>query len=201
MFERFTPTSRRIVVLAQEEARMLNHNYIGTEHLLLGILHDGKNSAAQTLNRRGADIEAVRTAVQDIIGLGQSEQSGHIPFTPRAREALNQAVKEALELGHSVTEDHLLLGTMLAGETTGVASKALAQLGIQAEDIAVDVKTRLTAEGHTDEEAGTPVFEALSAFQRTLGADLDVPYPALKAAMTEALRAAQAAAVGLTRAA
>ena len=88
MFERFTDRARRVVVLAQEEARMLNHNYIGTEHLLLGLIHEGEGIAAKALESMGVTLSAVREQVQDIIGPGQQAPSGHIPFTPRAKKVL-----------------------------------------------------------------------------------------------------------------
>ena len=137
-----------------------------------------------------------------MIGRGQSEPTGHIPFTPRAREGLEQSLQAALALEHSsITEDHILFGTMQAGGSGGVAAKALKQLGVQAEEIAEAVKAHLAAEGPAEDEEGDPVTAALEAFQQTIGGTLDVPYPELKAAMHEALRAAQAAAAGLTRAA
>src|ERR1700750_2526670 len=88
MFERFTDRARRVVVLAQEEARMLNHNYIGTEHILLGLIHEGEGVAAKALESLGISLEAVRQQVEVIIGQGQQAPSGHIPFTPRAKKVL-----------------------------------------------------------------------------------------------------------------
>ncbi len=88
MFERFTDRARRVVVLAQEEARMLNHNYIGTEHILLGLIHEGEGVAAKALESLGISLEAVRQQVEEIIGQGQQAPSGHIPFTPRAKKVL-----------------------------------------------------------------------------------------------------------------
>lgn len=200
MFEKFSPTARRVVVLAQEEARMLNHNYIGTEHVLLGALHNGTGPGMKILQDLGVDVESARAAVVEIIGHGSSAPAGHIPFTPRAREVLEQAMKEALALeSGSITEDHILLGTLRGASRGSVAAKVLEQLGASAATVAEQLETRLKDPNPTEEDTGTPAAEALAAFQRTLGIELDLPYPVLKAAMTEALRAAQLAAVGMTR--
>ena len=101
MFERFTDRARRVVVLAQEEARMLNHNYIGTEHILLGLIHEGDGIAAKALESLGISLEAVRAQVEEIIGQGQQAPSGHIPFTPRAKKVLELSLREANQLGHN----------------------------------------------------------------------------------------------------
>ena len=101
MFERFTDRARQVVVLAQEEARMLNHNYVGTEHILLGLIHEGEGVAAKTLESLGITLETVRQQVEEIIGRGQQAPSGHIPFTPRAEKVLKLALPEALQLGHN----------------------------------------------------------------------------------------------------
>jgi ATP-dependent Clp protease ATP-binding subunit ClpC len=128
MFERFTDRARRVVVLAQEEARMLDHNYIGTEHLLLGLVHEGEGVAAQALAGMGIQLEAVRWQVEQIIGHGQATSSGHIPFTPRAKKVLELALREALQLGHNyIGTEHILLGLVREGE--GVAAQALQKLG------------------------------------------------------------------------
>jgi ATP-dependent Clp protease ATP-binding subunit ClpC len=111
MFERFTDRARRVVVLAQEEARMLNHNYIGTEHILLGLIHEGEGVAAKALESLGISLDAVREQVQEIIGQGQQAPSGHIPFTPRAKKVLELSLREALQLGHNyIGTEHILLG-------------------------------------------------------------------------------------------
>src|SRR5688572_11024712 len=111
VFERFTDRARRVVVLAQEEARLLNHNYIGTEHVLLGMLAEGEGIAARVLESRNISREAARTRVEEIVGQGSSSPSGHIPFTPRAKKALEHALREALQLGdHFIGTEHLLLG-------------------------------------------------------------------------------------------
>ncbi len=128
MFERFTDRARRVVVLAQEEARMLNHNYIGTEHILLGLIHEGEGVAAKALESMGISLEGVRAQVEEIIGQGQQAPSGHIPFTPRAKKVLELSLREALQLGHNyIGTEHILLGLIREGE--GVAAQVLVKLG------------------------------------------------------------------------
>ncbi|MDR0945376.1 MAG: ATP-dependent Clp protease ATP-binding subunit [Bifidobacteriaceae bacterium] len=129
MFERFTDRARRVIVLAQEEARLLNHNYLGTEHILLGLIHEGEGVAAKALESMGISLEAVRAQVQDIIGEGQQAPSGsHIPFTPRAKKVLELTLREALQLGHNyIGTEHILLGLIREGE--GVAAQVLVKLG------------------------------------------------------------------------
>jgi ATP-dependent Clp protease ATP-binding subunit ClpA len=128
MFERFTDRARRVVVLAQEEARLLNHNYIGTEHILLGLLHEGRGVAASALQSLGISLEAVRQQVEGIIGRGQQAPSGHITFTPRAKKVLELSLREAQQLGHDyIGTEHILLGLIREGE--GVAAQVLVRLG------------------------------------------------------------------------
>src|SRR4051812_13196961 len=128
MFERFTDRARRVVVLAQEEARMLNHNYIGTEHILLGLIHEGEGVAAKALESLGISLEGVRQQVEEIIGQGQQAPSGHIPFTPRAKKVLELSLREALQLGHNyIGTEHILLGLIREGE--GVGAQVLVKLG------------------------------------------------------------------------
>src|SRR5256884_49671 len=128
MFERFTDRARRVVVLAQEEARMLNHNYIGTEHILLGLIHEGEGVAAKALESLGISLDAVRGQVEEIIGQGQAAPTGHIPFTPRAKKVLELSLREALQLGHNyIGTEHILLGLIREGE--GVAAQVLQKLG------------------------------------------------------------------------
>ncbi|BDS49596.1 ATP-dependent Clp protease ATP-binding subunit [Rhodoluna sp. KAS3] len=128
MFEKFTDKARRVVVLAQEEAKLLNHNYIGTEHILLGLIHEGEGVAAKALESLGINLDSVREQVQEIIGQGQQAPSGHIPFTPRAKKVLELSLREALQLGHSyIGTEHLLLGLIREGE--GVAAQVLTKLG------------------------------------------------------------------------
>jgi ATP-dependent Clp protease ATP-binding subunit ClpC len=128
VFERFTDRARRVVVLAQEEARLLNHNYIGTEHILLGLIHEGEGVAAKALESLGISLEAVRNQVEEIIGQGGTSPSGHIPFTPRAKKVLELSLREALQLGHNyIGTEHILLGLIREGE--GVAAQVLVKLG------------------------------------------------------------------------
>ena len=128
MFERFTDRARRVVVLAQEEARLLNHNYIGTEHILLGLIHEGEGVAAKALESLNISLEAVRQQVEEIIGQGQAAPTGHIPFTPRAKKVLELSLREALQLGHNyIGTEHILLGLIREGE--GVAAQVLQKLG------------------------------------------------------------------------
>jgi ATP-dependent Clp protease ATP-binding subunit ClpA len=128
MFERFTDRARRVVVLAQEEARLLNHNYIGTEHILLGLIHEGEGVAARALESLGISAAVVRAKVQAIIGEGGGAPSGHIPFTPRAKKVLELSLREALTLGHNyIGTEHILLGLIREGE--GVGAQVLITLG------------------------------------------------------------------------
>ena len=130
MFERFTDRARRVVVLAQEEARLLNHNYIGTEHILLGLIHEGEGVAARALESMEIDLESVRSQVVEIIGQGSQAPSGHIPFTPRAKKVLELSLREALQLGHNyIGTEHILLGLIREGE--GVAAQVLVKLGAE----------------------------------------------------------------------
>jgi ATP-dependent Clp protease ATP-binding subunit ClpC len=128
MFERFTDRAKRAVVLAQEEARVLNHNYIGTEHLLLGLIQEGDGVAAQSVAALGVSLDDVRRQVTELIGQGGQEPGGHIPFTPRAKKVLELALREALQLGHTyIGTEHILLGLVREGE--GVAAQVLIRLG------------------------------------------------------------------------
>ena len=132
MFQRFSDSARRVVVLAQEEARKINHNYIGTEHLLLGLIQEGEGIAAKALEAMHVELDAVRSQVVEIIGLGSTPPSGHIPFTPRAKKVLELSLREALQLGHNyIGTEHILLGLIREGE--GVAAKVLVKLGVDLE--------------------------------------------------------------------
>jgi ATP-dependent Clp protease ATP-binding subunit ClpC len=151
MFERFTDRARRVVVLAQEEARMLNHNYIGTEHLLLGLIHEGEGVAARALESLGISLEAVRQQVEEIIGRGEQALSGHIPFTPRAKKVLELASREARQLGHRyIGTEHILLGLIREGE--GVAAQVLVKLGADLNRVRQQVIQLL--HGHQGKEPG-----------------------------------------------
>ena len=128
MFERFTDRARSVVVLAQEEARLLNHDYIGTEHILLGLIHEGEGVAARALESLGISLEAVRQQVREVVGQGERAPSGHVPFTPRAKKVLELSLREAKRLGHNyIGTEHILLGLVREGE--GVGAQVLVNLG------------------------------------------------------------------------
>ncbi|HEX4790241.1 MAG TPA: Clp protease N-terminal domain-containing protein, partial [Actinospica sp.] len=157
MFERFTDRARRVVVLAQEEARMLNHNYIGTEHILLGLIHEGEGVAAKALESLNISLEAVRQQVEEIIGQGQQAPSGHIPFTPRAKKVLELSLREALQLGHNyIGTEHILLGLIREGE--GVAAQVLVKLGADLNRVRQQVIQLLSGYqgGKAEATAGAP---------------------------------------------
>jgi ATP-dependent Clp protease ATP-binding subunit ClpA len=195
MFERFTDRARRVVVLAQDEARMLNHNYIGTEHVLLGLLHEGDGVAAKALESLGISLEAVRQQVEEIIGQGQQAPSGHIPFTPRAKKVLELSLREALQLGHDyIGTEHILLGLIREGE--GVAAQVLVRLGADLNRVRQQVKQTLhTGQGEAAEAVPLrgpvvreiwlgeiqstlrSIAERLTAIERHLGM-MDRPAPA-----------------------
>ncbi|QOC94227.1 ATP-dependent Clp protease ATP-binding subunit [Micromonospora craniellae] len=160
MFERFTDRARRVVVLAQEEARMLNHNYIGTEHILLGLIHEGEGVAAKALESLGISLEGVRQQVEEIIGQGQQAPSGHIPFTPRAKKVLELSLREALQLGHNyIGTEHILLGLIREGE--GVAAQVLVKLGADLNRVRQQVIQLLSGyQGKEPAAAGTAPGEA-----------------------------------------
>ncbi len=178
MFERFTKRARRVVVLAQEEARMLNHSYIGTEHLLLGLLHEGTGVAATALTSLGISLQAARREVEAIIGRGQEPPSGHVPFTPRAKKVLELSLREALQLGHNyIGTEHLLLGLIQEGD--GVAAQVLVKLGADLNRVRQQVIELLP--GHQDwDDADAPsqadlLNRRLAAIERWVGMrpDLD----------------------------
>jgi ATP-dependent Clp protease ATP-binding subunit ClpC len=133
MFERFTDRARRVVVLAQEEARMLNHDHIGTEHILLGLIHEGEGVACRALRSLGVSLEAVRGRVQETVGEGTSAPTGHITFTPRAKKVLELSLKECQQLGHHyIGTEHILLGLIREG---GVGAKTLNAMGISLDGV------------------------------------------------------------------
>jgi ATP-dependent Clp protease ATP-binding subunit ClpC len=159
LFERFTDRARRVVVLAQEEARLLNHNYIGTEHILLGLIHEGEGVAARALESMGISLESVRSQVVEIIGQGAQAPSGHIPFTPRAKKVLELSLREALQLGHNyIGTEHILLGLIREGE--GVAAQVLQKLGAELHKVRQTVIQLLSGaqsdEPSSSESSGSP---------------------------------------------
>ncbi|MGH2687757.1 MAG: Clp protease N-terminal domain-containing protein, partial [Actinomycetota bacterium] len=156
MFERFTDRARRVVVLAQEEARLLNHNYIGTEHILLGLISEGEGVAAKALESLGVSLDSVRSQVEEIIGTGSSSPQGHIPFTPRAKKVLELSLREALQLGHNyIGTEHILLGLIREGE--GVAAQVLQKLGADLSRVRQQVIQLLSGYGPSQEKpSGEP---------------------------------------------
>ncbi|MGQ0669081.1 MAG: ATP-dependent Clp protease ATP-binding subunit [Actinomycetota bacterium] len=173
MFERFTDRARRVVVLAQEEARMLNHNYIGTEHILLGLIHEGEGVAAKALESLNISLGAVREQVEQIIGQGQAAPTGHIPFTPRAKKVLELSLREALQLGHNyIGTEHILLGLIREGE--GVAAQVLQKLGADLNRVRQTVIQLLSgytggkSEGQPGEQGGPQGSMVLDQFGRNL---------------------------------
>ncbi|GAA3094955.1 hypothetical protein GCM10020001_008590 [Nonomuraea salmonea] len=142
MFERFTDRARRVVVLAQEEARMMNHNYIGTEHILLGLIHEREGLASLVLDGCGVQLERVRAFVEREVGHGDKPPGGHIPFTPRAKKVLELSLREALQLRHNyIGTEHILLGLIREGE--GPAAQALADAGADLTDVRQRVLNRV----------------------------------------------------------
>lgn len=153
MFERFTDRARRVVVLAQEESRLLSHNYIGSEHLLLGLLAEQEGVAARALESLNVTLTAAREQVEEIIGPGQQTPHGHIPFTPRAKKILELALREALTMGSEVINtEHLLLG--LIDEGDGVGAQILQRLGATAQAVREAVARLITAEPEAAEVTG-----------------------------------------------
>jgi ATP-dependent Clp protease ATP-binding subunit ClpC len=174
VFERFTDRSRRVVVLAQEEARLLNHNYIGTEHLLLGLIAEGEGVAATALESLGISLEAVQLQVEEIIGRGGAAPSGQIPFTPRAKKVLELSLREALQLHHDyIGTEHLLLGLIREGE--GVAAQVLVRLGAELEVVRTQVVLLLEgrAPERTTGRSGTSAVLQRRTLRRLLTEDDD----------------------------
>jgi len=149
MFERFTDQARRVVVLAQEEARMLGHNYIGTEHLLLGLLAEGEGTAAQALHSLEISLDAARELVAEIVGTGTGQLTGHIPFTPRSKKVLELSLREAQRLGdNSIGTEHILLGLVREGE--GVGSQVLERLGATTDKVLTQVMATVRMTPHEE---------------------------------------------------
>jgi len=153
MFERFTERARRVVVLAQDEARRLNHNHIGTEHILLGLIHEGEGVAAASLESLGISLEAVRQQIEGIIGQGRAAPTGHIPYTPRAKKVLELSLREALQLGHNhIGTEHILLGLIREGR--GAAAQVLVRLGADLARVREQV-IRMLEDAPGEEQPGT----------------------------------------------
>ena len=163
MFERFTERARQVVVLAQEEARTLKHNYIGTEHILLGLLREEEGLAARVLESLDITVERVRAQVVRIVGSGEEVTSGQIPFTPRAKKVLELALREALSLGHNyIGTEHILLG--LVRENDGVAARILLDFDADAETIRNEVIRMLSGPG-VQEHAGSMAISSRASPQ------------------------------------
>ncbi|MFI5049511.1 MAG: Clp protease N-terminal domain-containing protein, partial [Gaiellales bacterium] len=153
MFERFTERARQVVVLAQDEARTLKHNYIGTEHILLGLLREEEGLAARVLDALDITVEEVRAQVARIVGQGDEVTTGQIPFTPRAKKVLELALREALSLGHNyIGTEHILLG--LVRENEGVAARILLDFDADAEKIRNEIIRMLSGPGRRSQGAG-----------------------------------------------
>ena len=164
MFERFTDRARRVVVLSQEEARLLDHNYIGTEHILLGLIHEGEGVAARALERMGINLGVVRGLVIEITGRGRKPSAGHIPFTPRSKEVFELSLREALQLGHDdLGTEHILVGLVREGE--GVAARVLQEVGADLGTVRETLIQLLDEAGGVSDE-----------FDRRDGAASDSPY-------------------------
>jgi ATP-dependent Clp protease ATP-binding subunit ClpA len=185
MFERFTDRARRVVVLAQEEARMLNHNYIGTEHILIGLVREDGGMAGGGLESLGINVDAVRQRVKEMIGIGEQAPSGHVPFTPRAKKVLELSLRESLQLGHGyIGTEHIMLGLIREGD--GVAAQVLVLLGADLNQLRQQVLQGLQG-FQGEDELGIRVVqrpgllsridaleERLSILERRVGTRLDL---------------------------
>jgi ATP-dependent Clp protease ATP-binding subunit ClpC len=172
MFEKFTDRARRVVVLAQEEARMLNHDYIGTEHILLGLIHEGEGVAAEALNGIGISLEQVRQQVEEIIGTGRRPSTEQIPFTPRAKKVMELSLREALQLGHNyIGTEHILLGLIREGK--GVAAQVLQKLGADLDRVRREVNQLVSAPAGEETVTRFPTEEPMTppfvAYTKVLG--------------------------------
>ncbi len=168
MFERFTERARKVVVLAQEEARHFNHNYIGTEHLLLGLLREDEGVAARALGSLNVTLDEVREQVESIVGYGEEGTGGQAPFTPRSKKVLELALREALQLGHNyIGTEHILLG--LVRESEGVAARVLSNLGVDPDKVRREV---FVMNGGRRPERPPPDRVEASAYAQTLWAEM-----------------------------
>ena len=163
MFERFTDRARRVVVLAQEEARLLDHNYIGTEHILLGLVREGEGVAARALESLHISLATVRGDIESTVGKGEATPAGHIPFTPRAKKVLELSLREALQLGHNyIGTEHILLGLVREGE--GVAARVLQKQGADLDRVRQTVIQLLS--GYVAEPVAAPGAESRPSAER-----------------------------------
>ena len=169
MFERFTDRARRVVVLAQEEARLLDHNYIGTEHILLGLIHEGQGVAARTLSALGISLHETRQAVEEIIGRGAQAPSGHIPFTPRSKKVLELSLREALSLGSDyIGTEHILLALLREGD--GVGAQILVGAGVSLSQVRQQIIELLHGQGEQDAPAAAASASHFASARLTVSA-------------------------------
>jgi ATP-dependent Clp protease ATP-binding subunit ClpC len=173
LFERFTDTARRVVVYAKEEALLLDHDHIGTEHIVLGLLRDDTETAVQALTSLGAGLAVARAQVEEIAGRGEHSRSGDIPFTPRAKKVLEYSLREALQLGHNyIGSEHILLGLLREGEGRG--AQVLRRLGVDFDELRRGVLSVLRSRQRPRPRpaasvfAGSPVETRLSAIEDRL---------------------------------
>jgi hypothetical protein len=166
VFERFTDRARRVLVLAQEEARLLNHDFIGTEHILLGLIVERDGIAAQALDALGISLDAVRENVEETIAMAGTPPSGSPPFTPRAKKVLELSLREALQLGHSyISTEHLLLGLVREGE--GVAATVLMRLGADSERVRQEVINLMSGRQGSDGQGPRNIVNAIHIAQQS----------------------------------
>ena len=193
MFERFTDRARRIITLSQEQARSFNHNYIGTEHILLGILDEKESIAAQALVSSRIELDEARQLLLDIIGLGGTPATGHIPFTPRVKKILDLSLREALQLGHNyIGPEHLLLGLIREGE--GVAAQILVKLGADLNDLRKQVIHILMDERADECDVTVTVVPTLEGIAAALR---DTRHKVAAGALIERQKSAEAEATAL----
>jgi hypothetical protein len=191
MFQRFTDRARQVVVLAQEEARRLDHNYVGTEHILLGLISEGGGVAARALESLGIGVVAVRQQVEEIIGQGQQAPSGHIPFTPRAKKVLELSLRESMQLGHTyIGTEHILLGLVREGD--GVAAQVLVRLGADLNRVRQQVIQLLAGRAAAEPGPGVDVRPEMAEQRAGIGpdtSDLDEQIEAARAGKQAAIDA------------
>ena len=169
MFERFTDRARQVVVLAQEEARLLDHNYIGTEHILLGLIHEGQGVAARALGALGISLHATRQAVEEIIGRGAQAPSGHIPFTPRSKKVLELSLREALSLGSDyIGTEHILLALLREGD--GVGAQILVGAGVSLSQVRQQIIELVHGQGEQEAPSAAATASHFASARLTVSA-------------------------------